>query len=67
MRAFYTVLLLITSNVFMTIAWYGHSGKPYAYEYLTQNIDYLFDEQKRQALSLYWDKGMKFSPPLNPG
>ncbi len=24
MRAFYTVLLLITSNVFMTIAWYGH-------------------------------------------
>ena len=50
-----------------SIAWYGHSGKPYAYEYLTQNIDYLFDEQKRQALSLYWDKGMKFSPPLNPG
>ena len=24
MRAFYTVLLLITSNVFMTSAWYGH-------------------------------------------
>ena len=24
MKALYTVLLLITSNVFMTIAWYGH-------------------------------------------
>ena len=24
MKARYTVLLLITSNVFMTIAWYGH-------------------------------------------
>ncbi len=24
MKAFYTVLLLITSNVFMTFAWYGH-------------------------------------------
>ncbi len=24
MKAFYTILLLITSNVFMTLAWYGH-------------------------------------------
>ncbi len=24
MKALYTILLLITSNVFMTIAWYGH-------------------------------------------
>lgn len=24
MKAFYTVLLLIVSNVFMTFAWYGH-------------------------------------------
>lgn len=24
MNAFYTILLLITSNVFMTLAWYGH-------------------------------------------
>lgn len=24
MKALYTVLLLVTSNVFMTLAWYGH-------------------------------------------
>lgn len=24
MRGIYTILLLITSNIFMTIAWYGH-------------------------------------------
>ncbi len=24
MKAFYTILLLICSNVFMTLAWYGH-------------------------------------------
>ena len=24
MRAFYTILLLVCSNVFMTLAWYGH-------------------------------------------
>lgn len=24
MKGFYTILLLITSNIFMTLAWYGH-------------------------------------------
>lgn len=24
MKAFYTILLLIVSNIFMTFAWYGH-------------------------------------------
>ena len=24
MNSFYTILLLIASNVFMTLAWYGH-------------------------------------------
>ena len=50
-----------------SIAWYGHSGKPYSLDYLTNNIDFIFDEQKHKALSLYWEKGMKFSPQINPG
>lgn len=50
-----------------SIAWYGHSGKPYALDYLTNNIDFIFDEQKHKALALYWDKGLKFSPRVNPG
>ncbi len=46
---------------------YGHGGKPYALDYLTRNIDYLFDEQKRRALSLFREEGMKFDPRANPG
>ncbi len=44
-----------------------HAEKPYAEEYLTKNIDYLFDRQKQQALSLFWEKGMKQSLRVNPG
>ena len=44
-----------------------HRSKDYAYTYLTENIDFLFDYQKRQALELYWDKGRKFVPRANPG
>lgn len=44
-----------------------HADKPYAYGYLTENIDYLFDNQKHQALELFWDKGMKTVPRANPG
>lgn len=49
------------------IQYYGHSGKPYAYDYLTHNIDFVFDAQKRSALELYWQKGLKFAPRVNPG
>ena len=42
--------------------------KPYdAYEYLTRNIDYIFDNQKRRALQKFWDSGLKVSPRVNPG
>ena len=44
-----------------------HREKPYAYEYLTRNIDYLFDEQKHRALQLFWDYGLKIQPKVNPG
>lgn len=42
------------------IAYYGHSGKPYARDYLTHNIDFVFDERKRAALSLFLEKAGKF-------
>lgn len=41
----------------------GFDKKPYdAYEYLTRNIDYIFDNQKRRALQKFWDSGLKVSP-----
>lgn len=46
------------------------SGRPDmegAYDYLTRNMDFLFDSQKRKALELFWDKGQKFVLHANPG
>lgn len=45
----------------------GYSDRPYAHNYLTNNIDFLFDNQKKQALRLFWNKGIKFAPKVNPG
>ena len=38
-----------------------------AYEYLTRNIDFLFDGQKRKALDKFWSSGIKVTPRVNPG
>lgn len=47
---------------------YGFDKKEYnAYDYLTKNMDYLFDSQKHKALQKFWDSGMKISPRANPG
>ena len=44
-----------------------YADREYAYEYLTQNIDYLFDSQKHKALKKFWDFGLKVEPKVNPG
>lgn len=44
-----------------------HASREYAYEYLTQNIDFLFDVEKHRALKKFWDFGLKVSPKVNPG
>ena len=44
-----------------------YADRPYAYEYLTQNIDYLFDAQKHKSLKKFWDYGLKIRPKVNPG
>ena len=56
-----------TRQIREAIAHYGHSGKPYAYDYLTKNIDYAFDAPKHKALTLFLELGRKFSPQMNPG
>lgn len=46
---------------------FGYDRRSYdAYGHLT-HIDYIFDNQKRQALEKFWDSGMKVSPRANPG
>ncbi len=46
---------------------YGHAEKPYAVEYLSRNIDFVFDTQKRKALELFWEMSLKHVPKVNPG
>lgn len=46
---------------------YDHSSKDYALDYLTHNIDFILDDQKRTALNLFWEKGRKVDPPSQPG
>ena len=43
------------------------ADRSYAYDYLTRNIDYLFDSQKHKALEKFWDFGLKVEPKVNPG
>ncbi len=44
-----------------------YADRSYAYQYLTRNIDYFFDEQKRKGMQLFWDEGLKASLRANPG
>ncbi|MDD3108847.1 MAG: menaquinone biosynthesis protein [Alistipes sp.] len=46
---------------------YGYEDRPYALDYLTHNIDFVFDPQKREALARYWDELRKIEPPSLPG
>ena len=44
-----------------------YAEREYSYEYLTCNIDFLFDSQKHKALKKFWDFGLKVEPKVNPG
>lgn len=60
-------LTLGVERIWEALVEHKHDDKEYAYEYLTRNIDYLFDAQKRKALELFWDKGLKIHPHATPG
>lgn len=60
-------LTLGVERIWEAILESGYENGEQAYIYLTQNIDYLYDNQKRKALELYWDKGLKAVPRANPG
>ena len=49
------------------VAEYKYDHLPYAYDYLTRNMDYLFDAQKRKALGKFWNDGIKTTLRINPG
>lgn len=55
-------------HTYEAVLHYGFDKKPYdAYDYLTRNIDFLFDNEKHRALQKFWDSGVKITPRVNPG
>jgi chorismate dehydratase len=44
-----------------------YRDRPYAYDYLTRNIDFLFDNEKHKALQKFWTSGIKVTPRVEPG
>ncbi len=50
-------------NIDKAINHFGHEGKPYSLEYLTKNIDYIFDDDKRKALKLFSFRSSEANPP----
>lgn len=54
-------------HIYEAIVESPYADRPYAYDYLTRNIDYLFDEQKHKALKKFWDCGLRVQPKVNPG
>lgn len=60
-------LTLGVERIYESILESDFADRPYAYEYLTRNIDYFFDEQKRKALQRFWDTGLKAVLRANPG
>jgi chorismate dehydratase len=62
-----SALTLGVERVWEAILESEYADRPYAYEYLTRNIDYFFDEQKRLALQRFLDEGLKATLHANPG
>ena len=54
-------------HIYEAILESDYADREYAYEYLTRNIDFLFDIQKHNALKKFWDFGLKVTPKVNPG
>ncbi len=67
LAALENALTLGVERIYESILDSSYADRPYAYEYLTRNIDYFFDEQKRKALQRFWDEGLKATLRANPG
>jgi chorismate dehydratase len=60
-------LTLGVERIYEAILESDYADRDYAYEYLTRNIDFLFDEQKRRALQKFWEVALRSPLHANPG
>lgn len=54
-------------RIYEALAESDYRDRPCAYDYLTQTIDFLFDNEKRKALQKFWTSGIKVTPRVEPG
>ena len=54
-------------NIQNAIDYFNCNTEGYEYQYLTENIDFVFDQDKKKALELFCKKGLKFKKFINPG
>jgi chorismate dehydratase len=67
LAALENALTLGVERIYESILESDYADRPYAYEYLTRNIDYFFDKKKRTSLQRFWDEGLKATLRANPG
>ena len=54
-----SALMFGVEHIYEALVEYSHQEKDYAYHYLTENIDFLFDAQKRKAFEKFLELGRK--------
>jgi chorismate dehydratase len=62
-----SALALGVENIEQAVAQSDYHDKNQALNYLTKNIDFIFNRDKHTALALFWEKGVKCSERVNPG
>jgi chorismate dehydratase len=60
-------LTLGVERIYEAVLESEYADRDYAYNYLTHNIDFLFDQQKRLALQKFWDVALRSPLHANPG
>jgi chorismate dehydratase len=66
-EALNSALALGVENIEQAVAQSDYHDKNQALNYLTKNIDFIFNRDKHTALALFWEKGVKCSERVNPG
>lgn len=54
-------------RIYEAIVESDYRDRPYAYDHLTQTVDFLFDNEKHKALQKFWTSGIKVTPRVEPG
>lgn len=49
------------------IEYYGYGDREYAYEYLTENVDFVYDHAKQKGLQKFLESSLRYRRTIHPG